>query len=208
MYTLIPVPNFTFLFQITRYGHETQYLTSGNRLLLERILSCQLVKKRPAFSETRRFITVYKKSRYFSVAWARSILPAIPIPFLEHYFNIIFQSTRTSSKLSLSLRFPNQFPACTSLLPHTCRTTSPFHSSWSDHNTNKYPMRGTDHEAPNSATSPSPPTPRPSGPNIFLSTLLSNTPRLLSSLTVMDQVSHPHKTTGVIIVLFILIFTS
>ena len=44
------------------------------------------------------------------------------------------------------------------------------------------------------------------GPNILLNTLFSNTLSLHSSLNVKDQVSHPYKTTGKIIVLYILIF--
>jgi hypothetical protein len=40
------------------------------------------------------------------------------------------------------------------------------------------------------------------GPNILLSTLFSNTLSLCSSLNVRDQVSHPYKTTGKIIVLY------
>jgi hypothetical protein len=40
------------------------------------------------------------------------------------------------------------------------------------------------------------------GPNIFLSTLFSNTLSLCCSLRVRDQVSHPYKTTGKIIVLY------
>jgi hypothetical protein len=43
------------------------------------------------------------------------------------------------------------------------------------------------------------------GPNI-LNTLFSNTLSLRSSLNVSDQVSHPYKSTGKIIVLYILIF--
>jgi hypothetical protein len=43
-------------------------------------------------------------------------------------------------------------------------------------------------------------------PNILHSTLFSNTLRLCSSLNVRDQVSHPYRTTGKIIVLYILIF--
>jgi hypothetical protein len=39
------------------------------------------------------------------------------------------------------------------------------------------------------------------GPNILLRTLFSNTP------SVRDQVSHPYKTTGRIMVLYILTFT-
>ena len=44
------------------------------------------------------------------------------------------------------------------------------------------------------------------GPNIFLSTLFSNTLSLCSSLDVSDHVSHPYRTTRKIIVLYILIF--
>ena len=44
------------------------------------------------------------------------------------------------------------------------------------------------------------------GPNILLNTLFSNTPSLRSSLNISDQVSHPHKTTGKITALYILIF--
>jgi len=44
------------------------------------------------------------------------------------------------------------------------------------------------------------------GPNILLSTLFLNTLSLRSSLSVSDQVSHPYKTTGKIIFLYISIF--
>ena len=44
------------------------------------------------------------------------------------------------------------------------------------------------------------------GPNILLNTFFSNTLILCSSFSVSDQVSHPYKTTGKIIVLYILIF--
>jgi hypothetical protein len=44
------------------------------------------------------------------------------------------------------------------------------------------------------------------GPNI-LNTLFSNTLSLCSCLTVRDHVSHPYRTTGKIIVLYILTFT-
>ena len=44
------------------------------------------------------------------------------------------------------------------------------------------------------------------GPNILLNTMFSNTLSFLSSRNVSDQISHPYKTTGKIIVLYILIF--
>jgi len=44
------------------------------------------------------------------------------------------------------------------------------------------------------------------GPNIHLNTMFSNTLSFLSSRNINDQLSHPYKTTGKIIVLYILIF--
>jgi len=44
------------------------------------------------------------------------------------------------------------------------------------------------------------------GPNILLNTFFSNTLSFLSFRNVSDQVSHPYKTTGKIIFLYILIF--
>jgi hypothetical protein len=49
-------------------------------------------------------------------------------------------------------------------------------------------------------------TPSFLGPDILLSTVFSNTYKLCSSPNVKDQVN-PHKTTGKIIVLYVLIFT-
>jgi hypothetical protein len=45
------------------------------------------------------------------------------------------------------------------------------------------------------------------GPNIFFSTLFSNPHSQNFSLSVCDQVSHPHSTTGKIIFPYVLIFT-
>jgi hypothetical protein len=44
------------------------------------------------------------------------------------------------------------------------------------------------------------------GPNILLNTMYSNAFSFLSTCNVNDQVSHPYKTTGKILVLCILIF--
>jgi hypothetical protein len=51
-----------------------------------------------------------------------------------------------------------------------------------------------------------PPASSLSGPHILLSTLFSNTLSLCSSFIVRDQVPCPYKTTGKVIVLYILIF--
>jgi hypothetical protein len=50
-------------------------------------------------------------------------------------------------------------------------------------------------------------TPSLFGPDVLLSTLFSNTHSLCSSLNVRDHVSHPYRTTGKIIVLYILTIT-
>ena len=44
------------------------------------------------------------------------------------------------------------------------------------------------------------------GPNILLNTMFSHTLSFLSSRNVNDQVSHPYKTIGKILVLYISIF--
>jgi hypothetical protein len=54
--------------------------------------------------------------------------------------------------------------------------------------------------------SPFPVTSSLVGPNILLNNLFSNAFSLTSSLNVRDQVSHPYKTTGTIMVLYILTF--
>jgi hypothetical protein len=53
----------------------------------------------------------------------------------------------------------------------------------------------------------SPFTSSPLGQNILLRTLFSKTLSLCSSFNARDQVSHPYKTTGRIMVLYILSFT-
>ena len=87
--------------------------------------------------------------------------------------------------------------------PHTCYIPSQSHSSRFD-NPNK-----SDEDYRSVSTSlcsflPSPVSPSLVGPNIILSTLVSNTISLHSSLNVSDQVSHTYKTTGNIIVLYTL----
>ena len=71
----------------------------------------------------------------------------------------------------------------------------------------QYWVRSTNHLAPRYAVSSIPPvTSSLLGSNILLNTIFSNTLSFLSSLNISDQVSHPHKTTGKITVLYILIF--
>ena len=99
--------------------------------------------------------------------------------------------------------YPSSLPTKT-LYAHTCYIPSPPHSSWSDHPNNL----GEQYTASSSLSCSllhSPNTLTLLGPNIFLSTLFPNALSLRFSLSVTDQVSHPHKTTSNITVLYILI---
>jgi hypothetical protein len=71
--------------------------------------------------------------------------------------------------------------------PHSCYTPSPSHPPWIDHSN----LMSLHH----------------SSIQMFSSVPCSQTPSVLcSSLSVRDQVSRPYRTTGKIIVLYILIF--
>ena len=71
----------------------------------------------------------------------------------------------------------------------------------------QYWVRSRNYLVPRYAISSIPPvTSSLLGPNIFLNTLFSNTLSFLSSRSVNDPVSHPYKTRGKIIFLYILIF--
>jgi hypothetical protein len=103
---------------------------------------------------------------------------------------------------SLSLRFPHQNP----VLVSPTRATCPAHLILLDFITRT--IVGEQYRSWNALWSflHSPVTSSLLGTNILLKTLYSNTPSLRTSLNVSDQVSHSYKTTGKIIVLFILIF--
>ena len=122
-----------------------------------------------------------------------------PHPHILLHLNIILPSTPWSPKWSRSLRFPHQNLAHTSPFLHTCHMPCPSHFL-------DFITRTILREQYRSLSSSlcnflySPVTPSLLGPNILLNTLLSNTLSLCSSLNASDQVSHPYKTTGKIIV--------
>ena len=155
----------------------------------------QLVKKFPAFYGTRRFIIAFTSAYYLTLFLARSIHSEPQSHFLKIHLNIIFPSTPGSSKWSFYLRFPDQNTVCTSPLPRTCYIGRPYNVSLYDY-PNKF---GEEYRSLSSSLCRflhSTVISSPLGPNILLSTLLSNTLTLHSSLNVSDQVSHPHKTTS------------
>jgi len=111
----------------------TYLLTPWSRVLLEKLIGLQLVKKFPAFYGTRRFITALTSARHLSLSWASSIQSTHPHPTSRRSILIL------SSHLSLGLPsglLPSGFPTKgvhTSPLPHTRYMPRPSHSSWFYH---------------------------------------------------------------------------
>jgi hypothetical protein len=107
--------------------------------------------------------------------------------------------------LSLSFWPSHQNPACIPLLSHACCMPCPSYPTWLDHYNNIL-RRFEVIKLLITRFSQRPDVSSLLGPNILLSTLFSNTTILYYSPSVRDQVSHPYKTTGKIIVLHIAFF--
>jgi hypothetical protein len=116
--------------------------------------------------------------------------PCPDIPLLNTHLNIILPSTPGSSKWFLPSRFPAKTlytPLCSPL-----RATSPAYLILVGLITRT--ILGEHYRSSGSSLCSflhSHVTSSLLGPNILLSTLFSDTPSLLSSLSVSDQVSHP-----------------
>jgi hypothetical protein len=130
--------------------------------------------------------------------------PVYTIPFYHSkiHFNIVHPPTSWSSWWSLSFWLSHQYPICIPSRPHSCYMPCLSHPLWLDHSNYVWQevkvMKLLIMQFP-----PISVTSHLFGPNILLSILFSNT-----FLNVREQVSHPYRTTGKIIVLYILILDS
>ena len=89
-------------------------LTPWCRVLLEKLTGLQLVKKFPAFHETRMFITALTSVRHLSLSWASPIQSIYPHPTSRRF--ILILSTHLRLVLHTSL-FPSGFPTKTLYTP-------------------------------------------------------------------------------------------
>jgi hypothetical protein len=85
----------------------TYLLTPRCRVLLEKLTGLQLVKKFPAFHETRRFITALTSVRHLSLSWASPIQSMYPHP--TSWRSVLILSTHLRLGLPSGL-FPSGFP--------------------------------------------------------------------------------------------------
>ena len=128
----------------------------------------------------------------------RSQLNPIHTPtyhFLKIHLFIVLPSTSWSPKCSLSFRFPTKTLYTPLLSP--ILATCPAHLIVFDFITRR--VVGEEYRSLSSSLCSflhSPVTSSLLGRNILFNILFSNTVNLRSSLTLSDQVSHPHKTTG------------
>jgi len=118
--TILSFPTHSYLLTFLLIYLLTYLLTPWSRVLLEKLTGSQLVKKFPHFTEPEGSLPhspVPPNCPYPETDQSSSCTPP---HFLKIHLGIILPFTPGSSKWSLSVRFPDQIPAYTSFLPHTC----------------------------------------------------------------------------------------
>ena len=139
----------------------TYLLTPWCRVLLEKLIGLQLVKKFPTFHGTRRFITALTSVRHLSLSWASPIQSIYPHP--TSWRSILILSIHLRLGLSSGL-LPSGFPTKTLYTPspHPYSPHAQPISFLSILSPAQYWVRSTNHSAPRYAISSIPPLPRPS----------------------------------------------
>jgi len=108
---------------------RTNKLTPWSRVLLEKLIATQLLKKLPTFYATQRFISVFTRALKWFLSWARYI------HFIPPYHMYLRSALMLLSRLRLGFQsgpFPSGFPIkilylfLISTMPHTS------HPSWFD----------------------------------------------------------------------------
>ena len=151
-------------------------------------------------------VTTFTSARQLSLSWASSIQSLPPHP--TSWRSIVLLSSHLRVGLPSSI-FPPDFLTNTLYTPplSPIRARCPAHLILLDFMTRK--ILGKEYRSLSSSLCNflhSPVTSCLLGPNTLLNTLLSNTLSHRSSLNVSEQVSHPYRKTGSVIILYILIF--
>ena len=155
---------------------------------------------------SRRFITAFTSARHLYLSWARSIQSIPPHPTSWRYILILSYHLRLGLPSGL---FPSGFLAKNPYTPLLSSIGATCSSQLILLDLTTRTILGEEYRSLSSSLCSFLHSLVPSsllGPNIFLNTIFSNTLSLRSSLYVCDQDSHPYKTTGKIIALYILMF--
>ena len=97
----------------------TYLLTPWCRVLLEKLIGLQLVKKSPAFHGTRRFITTLTSFRHMSLSWASPIQSIYPHPTSWRSILILYTHLRLGLPSGLlTSDFPTKTPYTPSPHPY------------------------------------------------------------------------------------------
>jgi hypothetical protein len=119
---------------LSAYLVRVYILGAWSRVLLEKPIGSQLVKKFPSFYGTRRFIAAFTNARHLSLSWASSFQSMPPHPFSWRSILILSYHLLLGLPSGLfPLRFSHQNPVYTSALHHTCYMPPPSHPSRFDH---------------------------------------------------------------------------
>jgi hypothetical protein len=172
-------------------------LTPWNWALLEKPPVVQLINNFPTFYGTWRFITVFTSPSLVPILNQINPFHTTQFSLSKIHFNIIHSPTSWSSYWSLSGFPTNILYACLFPVNATC----PAHLVFLD--LIVLIILGKDYKLRSSSLCSflKPAVISVFGPNFLFSTLFINTLRLCFSFNVGDQVSHPYRTTGKIIVL-------